>query len=194
MQHHGAPTRLLDWTLSAYVAAFFAASGGSAKEVFAIWAVDYEWLDQQARITIADIQQQLDPRIIDSDDDFHDVFNNNRKFVAPVRPSLMIPRLAFQKGVFLCPGDCRDTFADNLAAMSAFLHKPNVIHKATCPGSIRRDTLIELNRLGVDDSTLFPGLDGYARSLKQQVSLEYGEKIGHVQFELEILPKLLRGW
>src|SRR5215831_16215491 len=42
MQHYGAPTRLLDWTRSAYVAAFFAADGASSPNAFAVWAVDQQ--------------------------------------------------------------------------------------------------------------------------------------------------------
>lgn len=50
MQHYGAPTRLLDWTRSAYVAAFFAAESAVYKRIaadaerrskpFVIWAID----------------------------------------------------------------------------------------------------------------------------------------------------------
>src|ERR1700739_1556162 len=40
MRHHGAPTRLLDWTRSPYVAAFFAIAEAREDEESAIWAID----------------------------------------------------------------------------------------------------------------------------------------------------------
>ena len=49
MQHHGAPTRLLDFTYSIYVAAYFALE--SADSDCAVWAVRAPWaLEQSVRI------------------------------------------------------------------------------------------------------------------------------------------------
>lgn len=46
MQHHGVPTRLLDWTRSAYVGAFFAID--EADGDCALWALDGNWCQRTA--------------------------------------------------------------------------------------------------------------------------------------------------
>src|SRR5262249_27026937 len=44
MQHHGAPTRLLDFSYSIFVAAFFAVEGASIQDDCAVWAMNANWL------------------------------------------------------------------------------------------------------------------------------------------------------
>ena len=39
MQHHGVPTRLLDWTLSPYVAAYFAVYEANLAQDASVWAI-----------------------------------------------------------------------------------------------------------------------------------------------------------
>lgn len=61
-QHHGVPTRLLDWTRRSFVAAYFAASSAlenkhqwKEKERLAVWALDIEVITLYRNISIISV-------------------------------------------------------------------------------------------------------------------------------------------
>jgi len=47
MQHHGAPTRLLDFTYSFYIAAYFALE--ESEKDCAIWALNMKWSVEESK-------------------------------------------------------------------------------------------------------------------------------------------------
>ena len=47
MRHYGIPTRLLDWTHSFLVAAYFAVDDADKARDCAIWALDFNLIDDE---------------------------------------------------------------------------------------------------------------------------------------------------
>lgn len=189
IQHHGGPTRLLDFTHSFYVAAFFALE--RATQDAAIWAVNLDALEQSIRD-----KKKLGPRGDDNVDRTNakliDLTEANLrgevmdKLVIHVEPDRMNERISIQQGLFLFPCDISCSFEDNLAAtfdlpldifqrqvatpfsmtdLSTFSPYQEKIIKIVVPRKSVRVALIDLQAMNVTSATLFPGLDGFARSL-----------------------------
>ncbi len=194
MQHHGVPTRLLDWTRSPYVAAFFAADHSPDQPCqFVIWAMDTLWLKQAA---ITKLSTTEGPEYLPLDahlgtpSDFSRHFLENRvTFVAPVQPTRVNSRQTNQKGLFLCTGDVGKPFALNLVNTRLANMPPYWGYRVVLPDATRKDVLRDLNRLNVNHATLFPGLDGFSQALSLQLRLQQ-ERFGDLQWRLEVAPML----
>ncbi len=182
MRHHGAPSRLLDWTRSPYVAAHFAAVNAAPDTSFTIWAVDQFELARLAWKEIIEKAPALGGNLLDSRDElrnwprfvssrtnFNSVFlqpgDRPPIVVAPVEPFHASERMTVQQGLFLCPSSLTLSFEQSLAwLLGREAGEPKLIRFEIVP-QVRAQLLTELDRMNITEATLFPGLDGFARSL-----------------------------
>lgn len=187
MQHHGAPTRLLDFTFSPYVASFFAADGAATSDCdgtddgsCAVWAINGDWLDAEAQRVLAKAYRW--EKIDLSDDKSVSQLLIGRKvpMVLYIDIYKMNERIISQQGVFLCPGDPDKKIAENLSAYNQ-AELPDNVYKILIPKRCRAGILADLNRMNINEATLYPGLDGFARSTKNAlfVSNEKPEDTKH---------------
>lgn len=166
MQHHGTPTRLLDFTYSLFVAAFFGLE--HTADDCAVWAVKHNWLVRHLRslaVKHVDKGEKVFTKFSDEKDgpSFRLLFRDSRlRLVAPVNPLRLNQRLIIQQGVFLCPGDVTVGFEDNLKSLSGY---DDNVYKIVIKGGCRVKLLQKLHRSGLNRAVLFPGLDGFAQSL-----------------------------
>lgn len=169
MRHYGAPTRLLDWTYSFYIAAFFALeeSGGAC----ALWALRTKSLTKRVESVLGERAEILknDPDIR-KEETWAAIFQKSPlAFAYPVNPFRLNERLVLQQGVFLCPGDISKPFENNLSAVLPQHNKSSyMLFKYIIDFDVeeRRNALLQLHRMNINRATLFPGLEGFAKSLK----------------------------
>lgn len=135
-QHHGLPTRLLDWTTNPLVAAYFACEGESDSDsaVWVVWGFDSE--DALLRPT--------NPKDIER--------------VVCVTPWVISPRIQAQSGEF--------TAHPNGRPISEFLTHEDRILKIRISKEVRVRILLQLDLIGINRRSLFPDLDGLAQYLR----------------------------
>lgn len=77
-------------------------------------------------------------------------------------------RLVIQQGVFFVPGDISKPFEDNLAEVLPRGKDSYKLFKYVIKFDIkeRRETLLHLHRMNINRASLFPGLEGFAASLR----------------------------
>ncbi len=173
MRHYGGPTRLLDWTYSFFVALYFAVETGESD--CAVWAIDARWCNKRSREAIADTQSaasvELDP-YFQKPETFKNLFARQEPvpLVYRVNSFLLNTRLARQKGLFLCAGDPKLSFADNLECLQRMDEEPETkLFQIEIGTDLRREIMQRLFFMNIGSDTLFGDVDGLARSLNSRL-------------------------
>lgn len=158
MQHHGAPTRLLDFTKSPYVAAFFALE--NALDESAVYALNTPQLWSAAPFFDPGLTREvIDPRIQGNYERYF--LRNTNPVVWVGEPSEMDRRLVSQSGLFVMPGQIQKTLG---ALLESYDHGSDLLVKYVLPLTIRSQAMQALYRMNITYATLFPDLEGLAIS------------------------------
>ncbi|MDD5007241.1 MAG: FRG domain-containing protein [Syntrophorhabdaceae bacterium] len=186
LQHFGGTTRLLDFTFSFYIAAFFALETSITDS--AIWAVNInrlkESIDKKMDTTTMTPEMWLRENQTKANQCIDE--KENDESVLIIDTFLQHERISIQQGLFLFPCKRETPFEKNLCSVFAFPYDrlrnvsarkltwkmlPDLnfrdisILKIIIPQKLHADILYDLRDMNVTAETLFPGLDGFARSL-----------------------------
>ena len=179
MQHYGAPTRLLDWTRSIWIGAFFAAAGSLGKDGRVLY-FNYQSLEENVgkkfgtETPLAAGSQSRDPNLSTLFDE-PTAQRLHEWVVCLYSPTLSFPRLTVQQGLFTVaskPGLDHWKLATQLSEDCGEIK----IAADAKPGVLRG-----LARMGITAAALFPGVDGIGRHL--QLRAEYWN------IETAVLPR-----
>jgi len=171
MQHHGAPTRLLDFTYSIYIAAYFALEDADAD--CAVWALDGDWalgqsgmLLKRARKTEVDLLLKRFPEESETERCFESIFLTQPfvKAACPLNPFRLDERLRTQRGVFLVPADIEASLEDNVRTLPGHDKATNLV-QIIIPADVQKEAIRNLFQMNISRVSLFPGLDGFSQSL-----------------------------
>lgn len=164
MQHHGGATRLLDFTKSPFVAAFFALEHSMGESVVYALNTPALWTrtcGHDSRLT----RDAIDPRIAGHYDRY---FVDNRFPVVWFgEPADMDRRLIAQSGLFVVPGILDVPLEELLGQYSQ--DDESLLVRIVLDPAIRAAAMRELYRMNITYATLWPDLDGLARSINQEL-------------------------
>ncbi|MCC5781757.1 FRG domain-containing protein [Kocuria sp. CCUG 69068] len=169
-QHHGLPTRLLDWSNSPYVALHFATADPRCYEApGAVWCVDYAAVhellpDELGREITAHaaglFTTGMLERVAYAMADF-DRFRDAHGRAVPLffEPPSLDERIVNQAAVFSAMSAATGSLHDWLG------EHPELYRKVIIPASLKWRIRDHLDQANMTERVLFPGLDGLSRWL-----------------------------
>ncbi len=168
-QHHGLPTRLLDWTYSPYVAMHFATEDIACYGVDGvIWCVDYvrtnALLPDALKRVLAEegsfvFTAEMLERAATTLAEFDRL--SQQTFVAFFEPPSLDERIVIQFALFSLVSNYK-------LSLDAWLaHYPEVYRKIVIPAGLKWEVRDKLDQANITERVLYPGLDGLSRWLRR---------------------------
>jgi hypothetical protein len=165
-QHHGVPTRLLDWSYSPLVAAHFAVRNRTPLQDRVVWRLDWHQVHRAfglpgLALLVEDLQNLADGASPFTPWQLFD--GSVRPLACMIEPPSLDARIMAQAAVFTLCSDPRRPF-------DAFLEQHGLtpaLTKFIVPTDALGKVRDQLELAGVDERRLFPDLDGVAAALRR---------------------------
>lgn len=178
MQHYGAPTRQLDWSMSPWVALYFSCYENDESDG-ALWIADFNKVEKMANTKLAGLKPTAEvflnfvcqpsageilefPNPDTCDKVFFSLLRepSAQEILRFSMPMTSNERIDAQQGRFSL---CTNPLADHAHE----IHAANGLEKIIIDKSMKPQIMEELYRMNIIGGALFPGIDGLGRSIRE---------------------------
>lgn len=171
-QHHGLPTRLLDWTYSPFVALHFATANVQKYDCDgAIWCVDFVEVNRLVPSPLIDVLNEIGSNTFTLEmleralPDVQSFGRNTREdLLIFFEPPSLDARIVNQFAFF-------SLMSDPSVPQNGFLkNHPNLFRRIIIPKELKWEVRDKVDQANITERILFPGLDGLADWLTRHYS------------------------
>ena len=186
-QHYGVPTRFLDWSRNPLVALYFACRDQKEKDgkVWLLHAKSYDRAYPEKTAAIMDIsRREILDKLIQGEQccDYPMLYT----------PFYVDPRTSAQNSYFMVWGAKESRFEEMFSDEKYHMCLPKKDSNVRSYGQHEQEALLfsfliyadrkqpllrELDMVGINEKTLFPGLDGIGRYVERKFRFDYNEAV-----------------